>query len=240
MKRNLRRELRLLQAWVVAATTGLAILGTSWLGEAQATRTRFTEIDVERINIVESDGRVRLVVANGARQADAVMDGRVIVPGSTRPAGLIFFNQQGDEVGGLIYSGRMGPNGPIASGSLTFDQWKQDQTVALQYVESNGRRRAGLEVIDRPTRPLTELADLMARRDAATNDDDRAAVQGEIEAFGQTKRRMYAGKNFDGEATLTLADGEGRNRLTLSVDSAGAARIAFLDEAGNVVREIAP
>ena len=74
----------------------------------------------------------------------------------------------------------------------------------------------------------------------ATNDDDRAAVQGEIEAFGQTKRRMYAGKNFDGEATLTLADGEGRNRLTLSVDSASAARIAFLDEAGNVVREIAP
>ena len=35
---------------------------------------------------------------------------------------MIFFNQQGDEVGGLIYSGRMGPNGPIASGSLTFDQ----------------------------------------------------------------------------------------------------------------------
>ena len=71
MKRNLRRELRLLQAWVVATTAGLAILGMSWLGEAQATRTRFTEIDVERINIVESDGRVRLVIANGARQADA-------------------------------------------------------------------------------------------------------------------------------------------------------------------------
>ena len=69
-------RLRLLQAWVVATTAGLAILGTSWLGEAQATRTRFTEIDVERINIVESDGRVRLVIAIGARPAGAVMDGR--------------------------------------------------------------------------------------------------------------------------------------------------------------------
>jgi hypothetical protein len=240
MKRKLRRDLRLLQAWVVAATAGLVVLGVSWLGEAQTPRTRFTEIDVERINIVESDGTVRLVIANGARQADAVIDGRVIVPGNTRAAGMIFFNQQGDEVGGLIYSGRMGASGASASGSLTFDQWKQDQTVALQYAESNGRRRAGLEVVDRPTRPLTELADLMARRAAATNDDDRAAVQGEIEAFGQTKRRMYVGKSFENEATLTLADAEGRNRLALVVDAAGAARIRFLDESGNVVREIVP
>jgi hypothetical protein len=240
MKHRLRRELRLLQAWVVAATAGLVVLGVSWLGEAQATRTRFTEIDVERINVVESDGRVRLVIANGARQADAVIDGRVIVPGNTRAAGMIFFNQQGDEVGGLIYSGRMGQNGAIASGSLTFDQWKQDQTVALQYAESNGRRRAGLEIVDRPTRPLTELADLMARREAATTDDDRAAVKGEIESFGQTKRRMYVGRTFEGEATLTLADPEGRDRLALSVDPAGMARIRFLDEVGNVVREIVP
>ena len=122
----------------------------------------------------------------------------------------------------------MGPNGPIASGSLTFDQYQQDQTVALQYVEQNGRRRAGLAVIDRPAAPLTELADLMARRDAATNDDDRATIQGEIEAFGQTKQRMYAGKNLEGDATLTLADAEGRERLALSVDGAGAARIRFL------------
>jgi hypothetical protein len=39
---------------------------------------------------------------------------------------------------------------------------------------------------------------------------------------------------------VVCASAEGRNRLTLGVDSAGAARIAFLDEAGNVVREIVP
>lgn len=240
MRHKLRRDLRLLQAWVVAATGGLVVLGMSWLTEAQGTRTRFEEIDVERINIVESDGRVRLVLANGARQADAVIGGRVLVPGRNRPAGLMFFNQEGDEVGGLIYSGRMGENGPIASGSLTFDQYQQDQTVALQYVEQNGRRRAGLAVIDRPQRPLPEYVDLVARRNAATSDDDRASIEGEIAAFGQTRQRVYVGKNLDGDATLTLADADGRERLALSVDAAGAARIRFLDSAGNVVREIVP
>jgi hypothetical protein len=240
MKRTLRRDVRLLQAWVVVATAGLVVLGVSWLGEAQTARTRFEEIDVERINVVESDGTVRLVISNSARQADAVIAGRVIAPGRGRPAGMIFFNQQGDEVGGLIFSGREGQNGPIASGSLTFDQYQQDQTVQLQYVEQNGRRRAGLAVIDRPARPLTDYVDLVARREATTNGDERAAVQREIDAFGQAKQRMYVGKNLDGDATLTLADAQGRNRLSLSVDAAGAARIAFLDEAGNVVREIVP
>ena len=240
MKRTLRRELRLLQLWVLATTAALVVLGLSRLGETQATRTRFTEIDVERINILESDGTTRLVIASSARQADAVIAGRVVAPGRNRPAGLIFFNQLGDEVGGLVYSGRIGADGPVASGSLTFDQWQQDQTVALQYAEENGRRRAGLAIIDRPAKALTELVDLVARREAAGDDAERAAVQAEIAAFGQTKQRVYVGKNLAGDATLTLADAEGRERLTFSVDAAGAARIAFLDDAGNVVREIAP
>jgi hypothetical protein len=130
MKRSLRRELRLLKVWVFASTAALVLLGAGWL-TAQPTRTRFDEIDVERINIVESDGRVRLVLANSSRQADAVIAGRVIAPGRSRPAGMIFFNQEGDEVGGLIFTGRAGANGPIASASLTFDQYHQDQTVAL-------------------------------------------------------------------------------------------------------------
>jgi hypothetical protein len=240
MNQALRRELRVLQAWAVATSAGLAILCVSWLTEAQATRTRFDEIDVERINIIDSDGKVRMVLANSARQADAVIAGRVIAAGRSRPAGMLFFNQEGDEVGGLVYSGRAGANGPDATASLTFDQFQQDQTVALQYVEQSGRRRAGLAIIDRPTRPLTELADLVARREAATNAEDRAAIQANIEAFGQTKQRMYVGKNLEGDATLTLADAEGRERLVLSVDAAGTARIRFLDEARNVVREIVP
>ena len=158
MRRTLRRELRLLRAWVLASAGGLIVLGASWLTEAQTTRTRFEEIDVERINIVESDGRVRLVLANGERQADATIDGRVLVPGRGRPAWTPSSTSKADQVGGLIYSARMGPNGPIASGSLTFDQINKTKTVALQYVEQNGRRRAGLAVIDRPASRAADRA----------------------------------------------------------------------------------
>ena len=43
-----------------------------------------------------------------------------------------------------------------------------------------------------------------------------------------------------GAARLALSDADGRQRLLLSVDAAGTAKIQFLDAAGSVVREIVP
>ncbi len=241
MKRSLRRDIRLLQLWAIVSSGVLVLLTAAGFTQGQPRGTRFEEISVERINIVEQDGRVRVVLANGARQADAVMDGRVLAPGRNRPAGMIFFNDIGDEVGGLIFSGRPQGSGYSATASLTFDQWKQDQTVALQYVDQNGQRRAGLAVIDRPNTSLATRVDLTGKRRTATTDAERTAIDREIAALGtQEVPRMFVGRDNEGRATLALSDPQGRQRLLLSVDSGGRATIRFLDESGKAVREIVP
>lgn len=51
---------------------------------------------------------------------------------------------------------------------------------------------------------------------------------------------MFAGRNSNEDATMELKDAEGRNRLVLSVSPEGQARIQFLDENGDAVREITP
>jgi len=238
MRRRLRRDIRFLKMYAFCSTSLVVFLAATGFRQASPQRTRFDEIDVERVNIVERDGRVRLVIANSERQAQAVIDGKTITSGR-RPAGMIFFNDIGDEVGGLIFSGRQVDGTPRASGSLTFDQFRQDQTVALQYVEENGRRRAGLEIIDRPQTSLAVLADLYARRASANGPEELADVNRQIAALPpQTTRRVFAGKDFDGNATLVLSDGQGRPRLRLNVDPAGTHRIQFLDASGKAVREI--
>jgi hypothetical protein len=40
-----------------------------------------------------------------------------------RPAGIIFFNDEGDEGGGLVFQGQKGES----TASLTLDQYQQDQ-----------------------------------------------------------------------------------------------------------------
>ncbi|MEQ1868549.1 MAG: hypothetical protein ABL961_00805 [Vicinamibacterales bacterium] len=241
MTRRIRRDLRMLKVWALLSTSVSAWLGASALTHGQSQTTKFDELNVERINIVESDGRVRLVLSNSARQAQTVIDGRVLAPGRSRPAGMIFFNEEGDEVGGVIFSGLKQPNGPQASGSLTFDQFKQDQTVSLHYAEGRGQRRAGLAVIDRPNASLASYAPLIDRRQAAKTDEERAAIDRELSALGQPSApRMFVGKDVDGRATLALSDATGKQRLLLGVAPDGSASIRFLDSAGKVLREIVP
>ena len=87
----------------------------------QGKKQKFEEIDVERINIVEKDGKLKMVISNAQRQHPGSVDGKVIPRDSGRPAGMIFFNERGDEVGGLVFSGDTGKG---QYNSLTFDKFR--------------------------------------------------------------------------------------------------------------------
>jgi hypothetical protein len=49
---------------------------------------------------------------------------------------------------------------------------------------------------------------------------------------------VFVGKNAERAATVTLADANGKPRLTLTVDATGNPRIEFLDETGKVVSRL--
>jgi len=98
---------------------------------------------VGRINVVDANGALRMVISNKDRMHPGMMDGKMI--DRPRPvAGLLFFNEEGDEVGGLSYTGREVNGRGRANSGLMFDQFKQDQTVGITYSETDGRRTAGL------------------------------------------------------------------------------------------------
>src|SRR5690606_24593436 len=104
MKDQIRKELRLLRLYVVFSVPVLGVLLFAALAK-RADPPYFEEITVERINVVEPDGRKKLVIASSARQTEGMMGGVEVPLDRTRPAGLIYFNDHGDEVGGLIFGG---------------------------------------------------------------------------------------------------------------------------------------
>src|SRR5581483_2179507 len=61
----------------------------------------FEEIDVERVNIVEPDKTPRLILSNQAKAPDPLMDGKVFTRQGGNQAGIIFYNEEGNECGGL-------------------------------------------------------------------------------------------------------------------------------------------
>lgn len=239
MARRLRRQLRLLQAYALLSALAFVLLAAAAFRQAPAPQ-RFDEITVGRINVVDADGTLRLVISNKDRMHPGVVDGITI--NRARPtAGLIFFNDEGDEVGGLSFSGQIRDGRRRASGQIAFDQLKQDQTVAISYSENDGERFAGLQVWDRSERPISELIKAL---NAANAIDDAAAREEALKAARAAApagpRRVFVGKTTARQAVVSLADADGKPRLNLSVDAGGAAKIEFLDASGRIVRSYQP
>jgi hypothetical protein len=239
MRRSLRRQLRLLQTSI--AMTLLVLVAASVAAVRQsAAPPNPREITVERINVVDANGTLRLVISNKDRMHPGVIGGKVMK--RERPyAGFLFFNDQGDEAGGLILKGSERDGVRIADAGLMLDQLGQDQTIGFEYVEEDGSRSAGFKVWDRPDAPLSDLIEKMNQANAIQDQAERDAAVRRVRASApKSAQRVFVGKTRDRAASVTLADAQGRTRIALRVADDGAATIDFLDAAGTVVRSLAP
>jgi hypothetical protein len=111
--------------WVVLyAGVVTAVLALTAVTRGSPGSQEFDEITVHRINVVEPDGTLRMVIANHAKLPGVIVRGKEGAP--DRPyAGMLFYNDEGTENGGLIFAGRREVNGRIVDSgvSLSFDKY---------------------------------------------------------------------------------------------------------------------
>jgi len=242
MSDEIRREVRFLKGYAIVATLVLGTLSLTAFRQA-AQKARFTEIDVERINLVEPDGSLRMVISNRPRSIGPIYKGKPFgYPGGTRP-GLIFFNDEGTENGGLTFTGRRREDGTYTSSvGMSFDQFNQDETLTLRYSDENGRKASAITIADRDTR---DIYDLIMQRDSINKISDSTARTAALQRlFGPrdgvplAATRVYLGRDRSKASVLNLFDPNGRPRLRLRVDSLGVASLEFLDEKGAVTAKL--
>jgi hypothetical protein len=234
---KLQRDVRLLKAYACIVTLLLGALAFAGFSQANQ-KTKFGEIDVERINIVEKDGKLKMVISNSERQHPGVIDGKTL--SRTRPPGMLFFNEKGDECGGLSFDGDQKDGKANAGALLAFDRFRQDQTVAIQYGENNGQYSAGLRVWDRPDASLGEVIDKLQEIQKMPDGPEKTQARQKLRDLpgASAAQRVFVGKTREKAAALTLSDPEGRPRLLLMVDAKGEAKLEFLDEKGVVVQRL--
>lgn len=223
-------QLRVLQAYTVVSTTLLFVLVGAAFRHSDE-NLRLNELTVTGINVVDSTGRVRLRIAG------------TFPPRRNDLAGILFTDNDGIEAGGLVYRGRK-VNGKVsAGGTLTMDQYNEDQVVALQYNQDGARRVTGLAINDRPDTLGPELRELYRVLDpmpeSPRRDSIARALLARLPVDQRAARRVFIGRDSAKSAVLSLADRTGVPRMRLVVDSLGHASISFLDAHGNVSRTIA-
>jgi hypothetical protein len=197
-------------------------------------KSNFKEIDVERINVIESSGKLKMVISNQARQHPGRMDGKDLKP-RPREAGIIFFNSLGDECGGLVYDG----DKKEAGMALSLDQFRNDQIMQLQYNESHEHEKSsrsyGLKLWDRSD--SFTMGKLIATDDSLkklNNDSAYVAAFRELKSKGLLgEERLFIGKTHDNEVGLFIKDKKGQPRIKLYVDANNRVVMQAVDENGN-------
>lgn len=192
----------------LAVTCGLVV--TLLRAQSQPGPAAFDAITVHRINVVEPDGTLRMVISNHTSFPGIIRHGKE--DSFHRPqAGMLFYSDEGTETGGLIFAGHRDKNGQVvdSGGSLSFDKYEGRQIVQLAGVDDKDDRFSGM----------------------AVNDSLNT---------GQLRQRVWIGRDDSGAASLVLKDAAGKKRIAMEVQPDGTSSLAFFDSAGKVLWKIVP
>ena len=201
----------------------------------------FDEITVHRINVVEPDGTIRLVLTNTANSPGIYIKNKEYPhPGGRKSAGLLFFDEEGTEDGGLSYGISKDAAGHVtgSEGHLSFDQYMQDQIFTIDAGRDGNKKYSLLRMDDRGDYPITDALEALTRISKLPENQREAELKKFLETHPGDHPRVILGRARDGGSILQLKDAEGHDRLVLRVAPDGTPKLQFLDAAGKVLSEL--
>jgi hypothetical protein len=159
----------------------------------------------------------------------------------------MFYNEEGQETGGLVYLGKTIPGGQDADVSLTFDQYNQDQVVYLHHEEHKDAQGLkiddGLTIVERPDwKGVKEEYKLYGEMEKLKAEEREALKLKSLQAGKISTRRAFFGvrrgtKDLEpyNEAGLFLKNKWGRDAIKLYVDDKNTPHFEIYDPLGNSV-----
>jgi len=232
---NLQKQVKALKIYAGVLTVVVLVFMVIVLKQVNAAG-HFKQITAERLDIVDANGQIRMAISNHERQHPGTIGGKEL-PKRDRPAGMIFFNDDGDECGGLVYDG----DKKSASMTYSIDQYQNDQIMQIQYSQDKDagslQRSYGLKLWDKydsfPTVKVVAYADSLKKL------NDTAKYNAGIKKLQQpgviTAERLFVGKNSKGEVGLFLRDTKGKPRLKIYINSQNQPVMETLNDKGEVV-----
>ncbi len=231
---------RFLAIYSGVLTIALAVVVLAGFAESRQKQT-FDEITVHRINVVEPDGTLRMTISNKAEFPGIIIKGKETPHPDRSTAGMLFFNDEGTENGGLIFGGSKDKEGKVTSyGHLSFDQYEQDQVFSIDTDQQDAARTSELRMIDEPDYPITEDLAAAARIEKLPKDQQSAAWKQLRTSKGGAQTRILLGRLDDRSVALRLKDVEGRDRIIIRVQPDGSPVLQLLDDQGKVTSQLPP
>jgi len=192
------------------------------------------ELTVRRLKVVDASGAGRLLLTGKPIPEGMIAGLKLPNPGGPRQsAGLLFYNDDGDEQGGLTYNGTQAPR---ASRSRSTRGRKTRRSRFGLATTRMGAIRTSRETIFRKRSWFPSTRRFCVRLPGANTRAERDAVKHRYRHSRKFGRERFVVGERAGVSQFRLDDDKGRPRLRLTVTPEGKAAIEFLDEFGKITK----
>ena len=235
---------------VIFFVTTILNFGSRWLQpthvsgaeQKDARDVDFDQITVHRINIVEPDGTPRLIISDKAKFPGGFYKGKEFTRKERQAAGMLFNNDEGTENGGMLFGGERSSDGTLSSfGHLSFDEYEQDQTLAMDTSQDGDDRATSYQINDNASSTLLtpDIIGAWAAARSMPDGPEKQQALADLRAKHPSKLppRASLERQPDKSAALRLCDPEGHTRILLRVAADGTPAMQFFDATGKVTQQ---
>lgn len=237
MDNKTERKINFLIAYAVISTLFISFFALSSFDNKNKVES-FDEIITKKITIIGENNIPRMVLSNENRQHSGRMNGKDW-PKRERPSGIIFFNNQGDECGGLVYQAKE-KDGKLTSGmSFTMDNYKDDQVVQILNDEyyNNGKAyiQRGININQYPSGTnLEERNKKMDEINKIKDEKERNSKLDELWRKEGSVNRLFLGRTKGNSSGLFLSGPDGKPKMMIYVDENGNPKIQTFNDKGEI------
>jgi hypothetical protein len=237
MNKKLERKINFLTAYAVLSAIIISFFALSSFSQKDKNE-KLDELTVKKITVIGEDNLPRMVLSNETRQHPGRMNGKEWEK-RERPSGIIFFNNQGDECGGLVFQTKE-KDGKIISGmSFTMDNYKDDQVLQIlndeYYADGKAYIKRGISInqfpvgsnIDERNNKLKELRAIADKKERKEKINKLMEKEGSV-------NRLFIGKTKGNSSGLFLAGPDGSPKMMIYVDDKGVPKIQTFTENGEI------
>lgn len=195
-----KNKMKNISQWVLGFYAGIVTIAFLMLFYSfKSLNETFEEITVKRINVIDEAGNNRMVISNQQRIPNPIIGGQEYKR-RIAPAGIIFYDEKGDEVGGIAMS-TLDSTGLRA---LSFDYANADAIGLLAQEDMDGDNfKAGIMIMDKDL--SGKLGSNISRLKLTTEN----GVSGLVINGPDEKPRIIISVDGQGHPLFKMMDGDG-------------------------------
>lgn len=237
MDKRTERKINFFMAYAFLSTIFVFFIALNGFTPKEKVK-KFDEIEVKKITVLGDDNLPRIVLSNESRQHSGRFNGKEMGK-RERPSGIIFFNNQGDECGGLVYQTKI-KDGKIISGmSFTMDNYNDDQVVQIlndeYYADGKAYIQRGININQYPTGSnMEERNKKIEEINKLTDKKEKNLKLKELMEKEGSVNRLFMGRTKGNSSGLFLSGPDGKPKMMIYVDDKGNPKIQTFNDKGEI------